>query len=111
MGGRGSQCWGTRIGVVVDRAATAGNPDRATASWPPIQRPAIARRLQAAAYTDKSGVLFLVFFAVLFKNKIKSLACSKGLGFLRGVGCIAPHLPLHLEVLILPKFMESGDFI
>jgi hypothetical protein len=37
-----------------------------------------------------------------------------GQGFWKN-GCTAPHflklaLPLHLEVVILPKLMESGDF-
>jgi hypothetical protein len=54
------------------------------------------------------------FFEIFLFKKNEFLEVWKmGQGFWEN-GCTAPPffeaLPLHFEVLILPKFMESGDF-
>jgi hypothetical protein len=74
----------------------------------------VARQPQGAARTDKRGGFFLVFLDSIFNFFLRPLhvarAWTSGRG---GGGCTVPHFlkcaPI-LEVLILQKFMESGDF-
>jgi hypothetical protein len=65
---------------------------------------------QPNTYACQAVPIFLIFLIFFKKNFWKFGKWAKAFG---RMGIQHPHylsLPLHLEVLILPKFVESGDF-